>query len=143
MDIYVDLRFVIPPINIKKTMWQCNYKFDKNNMHKCLTPTLNEDEIKKVLVKAYNIMLASKEEVIANLQVALKVVSDVEPIIEEIKTANEELDKVVKETEDSIYSSLDKETDRKKELELQVRYDVLVKKLKDLEHQKEEMLAKE
>ena len=112
-------------------------------MHKCLTPTLNEDEIKKVLVKAYNIMLASKEEVIANLQVALKVVSDVESIIEEIKTANEELDKVVKETEDSIYSSLDKETDRKKELELQVRYDVLVKKLKDLEHQKEEMLAKE
>ena len=38
---------------------------------------------------------------------------------------------------------LDKETDRKKKLELQVRYDELVKKLKDLEHQKEEKLAKE
>ena len=84
-----------------------------------------------------------KKKWIINLQVALKVVSDVEPIIEEIKTANEELEKVVKETEDPIYSLLDKETDRKKKLELQVRYDELVKKLKDLEHQKEEKLAKE
>ena len=127
----------------KKTIWQCNYKFDKNNKHKCLTPTLNEEEIKRMFIRAYNTMLSSKEEVIANLEEALKIVSDVKPIIEEIKTTNEEIDKVVKETEDFIYSSLDKETDRKKELELQVKYDDLVKKLKDLEHQKEEKLAKE
>lgn len=56
---------------------------------------------------------------------------------------NNELDKVVQETEDFIYSSLDKETDRKKELELHVKYDDLVKKLKDLENQKEEKQAKE
>lgn len=127
----------------KKTIWQCNYKFDKKNKSQCQTPTLNEEEIKKMFIKVYNIMLSSKEEGIANLQEALKVVSGVEPIIEEIKITNEDIDKVVKKTEDFIYSSLDKETDRKKELELQVRYDVLVKKLKDLERQKEEMLAKE
>ena len=51
-----------------------------------------------MFVKAFSIMLVSKEEVIANHEEALKAASVVEPIIEGIKATNDEIDKVVKET---------------------------------------------
>ena len=84
----------------KKTIWQCNYKF--KNEHKCLTPTLNKEEIKKMFIKAYNKMIASKEEILTNLSKALNEAIDTSNIEKEIETTKEEIDKVAKEVEELI-----------------------------------------
>ena len=118
----------------KKTIWQCNYKF--KNEHKCSTPTLNEEEIKKMFVKAYNKMIVNKEEILANLSVALNETVDTSNIEKEIKTTKEEIDKVTKEVVELIYANLDKKEEDKRQTELENKYDELVKKLKDLEREK-------
>lgn len=118
----------------KKTIWQCNYKF--KNEHKCLTPTLNEEEIKKMFVKAYNKMIASKEEILTNLNAALNEAIDTSSVDKEIEITKEKIDKVAKEVEKLIYANLDKKEEDKKQAKLENKYDELVKKLKNLEHDK-------
>ena len=90
----MDLKFGIRLINIRKVIWQCNYKFDKKSKVQCQTPTLNEEDIETVV---------SEAEVLIN-------------------------------------SSNESDGIKKKELEL--KYDKLIRKLKDLEHQKEEVTDK-
>ena len=118
----------------KKTIWQCNYKF--KNEHKCLTPTLNEEEIKKMFLKAYNKMIESKEEILTNLSNALNEAVDTSKIDKQIEVTKEEINKVAKEVEDLIYANLDKKEEDKKQAELENKYDELVRKLKDLEREK-------
>lgn len=124
----------------RKVIWQCNYKFDKKSKAKCQTPTLNEKEIKARFVDAYNKMLLSKEEILKNLELVLNEIVSVESIENEIKKVHEDLEAIVKEVEALIHSS--KETDKIKQKELELKYDKLIKKLKDLEHQKEEVTDK-
>lgn len=46
----------------KKVIWQCNHKFDGQ---KCATPTLTEDEIKELFLRAANTVINPKEQFIA------------------------------------------------------------------------------
>ena len=46
----------------RKVIWQCNHKFDGQ---KCATPTLNEDQIKALFLKAANTVIGAKERFIA------------------------------------------------------------------------------
>ena len=48
----------------RKTVWQCNHKFD-NNEH-CTTPHLTDEDIQNAFLSAANKLLATKDEVIAN-----------------------------------------------------------------------------
>jgi len=48
----------------RKTIWQCNHKFDGE---KCGTPHLDEETIKGLFVKAANILLTEKDEIIEKL----------------------------------------------------------------------------
>ncbi len=57
-------------------------------------------------------------------------------IEKEIEATKEEINKVGKEVEELIYANLDKKEEDKKQAELENKYDDLVKKLKDLEHEK-------
>ncbi len=45
----------------KKYIWQCNAKFSKRKEHKCQTPSLNEEYIKSMLVKAYHEFIKKKD----------------------------------------------------------------------------------
>ena len=58
----------------RKTIWQCNKKFKKE--HKCTTPTLDEKIIKEKFLKALNMSLENKDEIIDNCKIAIEVVSD-------------------------------------------------------------------
>lgn len=122
----------------KKTIWQCNYKFDKKNKKQCQTPTLNEDDIKKMFIKAYNEMIRNKEEVLTNLEKVLNEVVNEESIDTKIAKTKEKIEKIVSEVEKLIYSTLDKESDGLKQKELEAEYDKEVKRLKDLEQEKQE-----
>ena len=124
----------------KKTIWQCNYKFDKKNKEQCQTPTLNEEEIKAMFVDAYNKMIVSKDGILKNLELVLNQIISVESIEDKIKEVNKNIESVVNEVEVLIHSS--NETDGIKEKELELKYDKLSQKLKDLEHQKEEVMDK-
>ncbi len=124
----------------KKTIWQCNYKFDKKNKEQCQTPTLNEEEIKAMFVDAYNKMIVSKDEILKNLELVLNQIVSVESIEDKIKEVNKDIESVVYDVEILIHSS--KETDEIKQKELELKYDKLIQKLKDLEHQKEKVMDK-
>ena len=89
-----------------------------------------------MFVKAYNKMIASKEEILTNLNAVLNEAIDTSNIEKEIEATKEEIDKVAKEVEELIYAILDKKEEDKKQVELENKYDEQVKKLKDLEHDK-------
>lgn len=90
----------------RKTIWQCNYKFDKKNKEQYQTPTLNEEKIKAMFVDAYNKMNVSKEEILNNLELVLNQIMSVESIKDRIKEVNLELEQVVHEVETLTHTSL-------------------------------------
>ncbi len=120
----------------KKTIWQCNYKFDKKNKEQYQTPTLNEEEIKAMFVGAYNKMIVRKDEILKNLELVLNQIVSAESIEDKIKEVNEELEQIVHEVEVLIHSSFSIDDVNEKQLNFEVKYDALVKTLKKLEHQK-------
>lgn len=85
-------------------------------------------------------MIVSKDDILKNLELVLVQIVSVENIEEKIKKVYEDIEVVVNEVEVLIHSS--KETDEIKQKELELKYDKLIKKLKDLEHQKEEVTDK-
>ena len=46
----------------RRVIWQCNHKFDGE---KCTTPTLTEDEMKRLFLQAANIAITEREELIS------------------------------------------------------------------------------
>ena len=85
-------------------------------------------------------MIMSKDEILNNLESVLNQVVSVESVEEKIKKVHEDIEDFVNEVEVLIHSS--NETDEIKQKELELKYDKLIKKLKDLEHQKEEAMDK-
>ena len=118
----------------KKTIWQCNYKFDKKNKEQCQTPTLNEEEIKAMFVDAYNKMIVSKDGILKNLGSVLNQIVSAKSIEDKIKEVNKNIESVVNDVEILIHSS--KEEDM-------IKHDDLIKELKELEHQKDKVMDKQ
>lgn len=52
----------------RKTIWQCNHKFDGGE--ECTTLHLDEEAIKELFVKAVNILTTEKDEIAANFHAA-------------------------------------------------------------------------
>ena len=93
-----------------------------------------------MFVDAYNKMIVNKDEILKNLESVLNQIISVESIEDKIKKVHEDIEAVVNEVEILIHSS--KETDEIKQKELELKYDKLIQKLKDLERQKEEVMDK-
>ena len=93
-----------------------------------------------MFVDAYNKMIVSKDGILKNLELVLSPIISVESIEDKIKKVHEDIEAVVNEVEVLIHSS--KDTDEIKQKELELKYDKLIQKLKDLEHQKEEVMDK-
>ena len=106
----------------------------------CQTPILNEEEIKAMFVDAYNKMIVSKDEILKNLELVLNQIVSVESIEDKIKEVNKDIESVVNDVKILIHSS--KEEDMIKQKRLELKYDDLIKELKELEHQKEEVMNK-
>lgn len=104
----------------RKVIWQCNHKFDGQ---KCATPTLTEDEIKELFLRAANQVIDQKEQFIAIYEQVLSrsldttaLESELSDLEAEINIAAELIEECIKE---NAHVALDQD-------EYQKRYDALV-----------------
>ena len=104
----------------RKVIWQCNHKFDGQ---KCATPTLTEDEIKELFLRAANQVIDQKEQFIAIYEQVLSrsldttaLESELSDLEAEINIAAELIEECIKE---NAHVALD-------QVEYQKRYDGLV-----------------
>lgn len=94
-----------------------------------------------MFVDAYNKMIVSKDGILKNVELILNKIVSVESIEDKIKEVNKNIESVVNDVEILIHSS--KEEDLIKQKRLESKYDDLIKELKELEHQKEEVNDKQ
>ena len=76
----------------RKKIWQCNKKFKKER--KCTTPTLDEKIIKEKFLKALNMSLENKDEIIENCKIVIDVVSDTTEIDKKLEKLSKELETI-------------------------------------------------
>lgn len=106
-----------------KEIYRCNYKYDKAK-EKCQSPTLTEEEIKDKFMRAYNLVMCDKKQVIEDTLAVIDLLSntdDLDVVIAEEQAAIEELSKVV--------SAMVRENARtiQDQIEFARRYDELTK----------------
>lgn len=76
----------------RKVIWQCNHKFEGGE--KCTTPHLNEEDIKKLFVKALNIFCGEKDEITAAFEEMKETAFRTDELEEERKRLQEEINVV-------------------------------------------------
>ena len=122
---------------------QCNDKF-KN---KCQTPTLDEDVVKRCFLKAYNLMVANKDNLLADLELVKKVLCDTAKLDEEINKLSKGIEDMANEFNLIVKMSTKTQQDqsiwRKKYAELEEKYKSKESEYKNLISQKEERKLKE
>jgi len=81
----------------RRVIYQCNnkYKGDK----KCGTPHITEDEVKAVFVRAVNILLCERDELIANVQTIIAMLCDSTELEKRQAELHSELEVIVELTE--------------------------------------------
>ena len=77
----------------RKVIWRCNRKYGK--IEKCETPTLSEEAIKALFLKAYNILMADRESIAEDCRVMVDLLGDTNALDEKIDTTQKEIDEVV------------------------------------------------
>ncbi|MCD7732402.1 MAG: recombinase family protein [Oscillospiraceae bacterium] len=87
----------------RKVVYQCNNKY-KGDV-KCRTPYVTEDEIKNVFVKALNLLLSEKDELIANAKAISSLLCEDKDLLERKNNLSEELNRVTKAIESSVYEN--------------------------------------
>ncbi len=74
-----------------------------------MTQTLNEEDIKKALVMAYNEMIRNRDGVLINLEKVLGEVTSEESVDKRTAEAKDRIEKTAQDVEALIYSTLGKE----------------------------------
>ena len=74
-----------------REIYRCNRKFDKNKK-KCETPHLTEDEIKKLFIRAYNIIMSDRDRLINDTQEVIELLTNTAELDDKITSLNTELD---------------------------------------------------
>ena len=77
----------------RKVIWRCNQKYGKRK--RCSTPTLSEDAIKVLFVKAYNLLLWNRETVIEDCGTLVAMLEDTAALDTKIASTHEEIDTVM------------------------------------------------
>ena len=77
----------------RKIIWRCNRKYGKGQC--CSSPTLSEDAIKALFVKAYNLLLGNRESVIQDCETLVAMLEDTTALDAKITATQEEIDTVV------------------------------------------------
>jgi len=72
----------------RRVIWQCNNKFE--NEKKCGTPVLDTDTIQAMFIKAYNRLMGSRSQVIADCELMRRSLTDFEAFDAEIARQLEE-----------------------------------------------------
>ena len=118
----------------RKTIWQYNHKFDGGE--KCTTPHLDEETIKELFVKAVNIFLTEKDEIIENFNAIKDTLFDLWPLETERSQLQEELNAVARLVQQCIKENARIALDQK---EYQKRYDGMAKRLDSVQGRLDEV----
>lgn len=81
----------------RKVIWQCNNKFDGDC--KCETPHITEAEIKELFIKAMNILITEKDDLIADFDVIKDTVFDTSTLTQERAGLQAEMNMVAEQIE--------------------------------------------
>jgi len=73
----------------RREIWRCNNKFSGKS--KCETPTLDTDTIQQMFLKAYNELMADREQVITACEAMRVIIADCTDLTAEIDSLNEEI----------------------------------------------------
>jgi site-specific DNA recombinase len=87
----------------RRTVWRCNKKY--KNDKPCPTPHLTEDEIKQRFLAAFNILMDSRDELLANCRLAQEVLCDCSAIETELAELRREIEVVSELTRKCIYEN--------------------------------------
>ena len=77
----------------RKIIWRCNRKYGKGE--KCKTPTLTEETIKDLFLKAYNLLMADRESIAEDCRVMADMLGNTASLDEKIEATQKEIDEVV------------------------------------------------
>ena len=77
----------------RKIIWRCNRKYGKGE--RCHTPTLTEDEIKALFVRAFNELMARKTDAFEDCMGLAVTLEDTSLLDQKIAEATEEIDRVL------------------------------------------------
>ena len=73
----------------RRVVWRCNQKF--KGEQKCQTPTMNEDAIKQLFLKAYNSMMADREQLLSDCNRMYETLADFTELDARIHELHEEM----------------------------------------------------
>ncbi len=128
----------------KKTIWQCNQKF--NGERTCKTPNLTEEDIKCRFLAAFSSLLKSSDSILDDCRTAQEVLTDCTKIDRKIKELYQEIDVVSELTRRHINLNSQQVQDQEEYLarynDLASRYEGLKAKIDELEKKKEERRRK-
>ena len=114
----------------RRVIYQCNRKFSKDNIKKCNTPHLTEEEIKDKFITAYNKIMVNKNIILKDIEEVISLLSDESDIdskIDEVKSEQEVLEALVK-----VLIDKRTKTDEISEDEFQKQYEEYEKKFSKL-----------
>jgi len=128
----------------RRVIWRCNEKYKGG--HKCSTPHMTEDEIKEQFLIAINELLGTREEVIANCQIARDVLCDSSEIDTKLDELRHEIDVIAGLSRKAIVENAHKAQDQNVFNELtdgyQKRHRVLTEQVAELEVIKRDRLSR-
>lgn len=134
-----------PQINTQSLFYRCNRKLDKGK-HKCMTPTLSEDEIKMKFIQSYNFTMKDKKRVMDDTKEIIGLLSDTKDLDVEINKTGDEIT-VITELVNKLINNHAKsnmsidEYDRRYS-ELTIRYEELEIKQKELINKRDDKKAR-
>ena len=128
----------------KRTIWQCNYKFQGEN--KCSTPNINEDAIKQKFLVAINQLIKNRDEIIENCRLIQSALTDCSSIDTQLSELKQELDIVAELTrkciEENAYSALSQEEYMSRYNSYAKRYETAKARIVELKTLRQERLTK-
>lgn len=87
----------------RRTIWRCNEKYKADIP--CKTPHLTEEDIKQRFLVAFNVLMGSRDEMLANCRLAQQVLYDCTAIDDEIAELQREIEVVAELIRKSIYEN--------------------------------------
>ena len=75
----------------RRVVWQCNSKF-KRGKSRCTTPTLTEQDIQDMFLKAYAALLAGRQDIINDCEAAAAMLTNVDSLNRSISAENDRLE---------------------------------------------------
>lgn len=107
----------------RKVIFQCNNKF--KGKCKCTTPHLTEQQIKDIIITAFNKLIPRKDELYINIDIIIQTLCDNKEFEEQSRILENEIEILVKMTQDFIRQN---EHVAQNQEEYQKRYESMVEK---------------